>query len=389
MRNRSILWSAIAIAVVSVAISYLKFSRCIPGGWLTPDVYLRGCYSDITALYDVRGFASDIWPYGSGKNSLEYPILSGIGIWLISLISPNGSKGLLIFFHVNVIALALTYLMILYQLYRLDRRKLFLFAISPGVISALFINWDLWAIAPLLLSLVYLRQERYRGSGIFLALSIFLKFFPIIFLIPIVIALNLRSRKGREFIQGFIGTSLIINLPVIITDFDGWSKFYIFNFKRGVDFGSIWYLYSLRYSWINEINWLITPLVLALLIVCYFRYRDNLLGNIFLVAAIFFTLNKVYSPQYVLWLTVLALLYFPTTRMFYLLFVLWQSSEFLYQYGIWRHLLTVLNEQGGISSGTYLAISASRILTLLALAGYAIYLLENDLIKGRSSEANV
>lgn len=108
-----------------------------------------------------------------------------------------------------------------------------------------------------------------------------------------------------------------------------------------------------------------------------------------MASVIFFTLNKVYSPQYVLWLTVIAVLYFPKTRIFYALFTIWQGGELLYQFGIWRHLLTVLDESGGITSDTYVAISAFRILTLAALAGYAIYLLEDDLIKGRRREANV
>ena len=389
MRNRSIAWSAIGLGFISLLISYFKFSRCAPGGWVTPDVYLQGCYTDITGLYNARGFTSNLWPYGSGNESLEYPVLSGLGIWLISLISPDGPAGLVPFFRVNLFAIGAVYLVIAYYLYRSDKRNLFLFALSPAVISALFINWDIWAIAPLVLAIFYLNRERYWLSGFFTSLSIFFKFFPVIYVIPIILLLDIRSRKAREFLGGLVITSLAINLPFILTQFDGWLKFYLFNFDRGVDFGSIWYLYALKYGWINNVNLIITPLVALLLVACYFRYRANLLGNIFLASVIFFTLNKVYSPQYVLWLTVIAVLYFPKTRSFYLLFTLWQGGELLYQIGIWRHILTVLNESGGISTNAYVAISGLRIMTLLALAGYAIYLLENDLIKGRRSKSNI
>lgn len=378
-----------ALGVISLVISYVKFSRCIPGGWLTPDVYQLGCYTDITGLYDARGFTSDLWPYGSGANSLEYPILSGIGIWFISLISPDGPGGLLPFFRANLFAIGAVYLAIGYYLYKSDKRNLVLFTLSPAVISALFINWDIWAIAPLVLALFYLTRERYWLSGFFISLSIFFKFFPIIYVIPILLILTIKSRKGREFLGGLVITSLVINLPIVITQFDGWLKFYRFNFERGIDFGSVWYLYALKFGWINSVNLIITPLVVLFLVASYLRYRANLLGNIFIVSVIFFTLNKVYSPQYVLWLTVLAILYFPKTKTFYLLFALWQSGELLYQVGIWRHILTVLNESGGITNNAYVAISILRIITLLALAGYAIYLLENDLIKSRRSKANI
>lgn len=378
-----------ALGVISLVISYVKFSRCIPGGWLTPDVYQRGCYTDITGLYEARGFTSNLWPYGSGANSLEYPILSGIGIWLISLISPDGPAGLLPFFRANLFAIGAVYLVIGYYLYQSDKRNLVLFTLSPAVISALYINWDIWAIAPLILAIFYLTRERYWLSGFFISLSIFFKFFPIIYVIPILLILTIKSRKGREFLGGLVITSLVINLPIMITQFDGWLKFYRFNFERGVDFGSVWYLYALKFGWINSVNLIITPLVALFLVASYLRYRANLLGNIFLVSIIFFTLNKVYSPQYVLWLTVIAILYFPKTKTFYLLFALWQSGELLYQVGIWRHILTVLNESGGITNNAYVAISILRIMTLLALAGYAIYLLENDLIKSRRSKANI
>ena len=389
MRSRSLLLSAFAITFFSLLISYLKFARCIPGGWISPDVYQHGCYTDITGLYEVRGFAVDAWPFGAGEKSLEYPILSGIGIWIISLLTRDGSEGLLQFFHWNLFVISLAYGVLVYQLSKLDRRSALLFAFSPVVISALFINWDIWAITPLLISLILLSRQRYWLSGIALAISISVKFFPIIFVIPVLLSLA-GKRAGRiSFFKGLMLASLIVNLPFIFFQFEGWAKFYIFNFKRDIDFGSIWYLISLKGSWISGINWLITPLVITLLVATYWRYRNNLFGSIFLSSVIFFTLNKVYSPQYVLWLALVAILYFPKTRTFYGLFAVWQGGELLYQFGIWRHLLTVLNEAGGISTDTYVNISAFRILSLLALAGYAVVLLENDLIKSRRSESNV
>jgi hypothetical protein len=389
MRSRSLLLSAFAITFFSLLISYLKFARCIPGGWISPDVYQHGCYTDITGLYEVRGFAVDAWPFAAGEKSLEYPILSGIGIWIISLLTKNGSAGLLQFFHWNLFAISLAYGVLVYQLAKLDKQSALLFSFSPAVISALFINWDIWAITPLLIALTLLSRQRYWLSGIALAISISVKFFPIIYVIPVLLSLT-GKRAGRiSFFKGLIFASLIVNLPFMLFQFDGWAKFYIFNFKRDIDFGSIWYLVSLKGSWISDINWLVTPLVIALLVATYWRYRNNLFGSIFLSSVIFFTLNKVYSPQYVLWLALVAVLYFPKTRTFYGLFAVWQGGELLYQFGIWRHLLTVLNEAGGVSTDTYVNISAFRILSLLALAGYALFLLENDLVKGRRSESNV
>ena len=219
MRSRSLLLSAFAITFFSLLISYLKFARCIPGGWISPDVYQHGCYTDITGLYEVRGFAVDAWPFGAGEESLEYPILSGIGIWIISLLTRDGSDGLLQFFHLNLFVIALVYGALVYQLSKLDRRNALLFAFSPAVISALFINWDIWAITPLLISLILLSRQRYWLSGIALAISISVKFFPIIFVIPVLLSLA-GKRAGRiSFFKGLMLASLIVNLPFIFFQF--------------------------------------------------------------------------------------------------------------------------------------------------------------------------
>jgi hypothetical protein len=389
MRIRSVVLGALVLTAISLTLSYLKFARCVESGWISPAVYQLGCYTDITALYDIRGFAKDIWPYGVGSDSLEYPILTGLGIWLIALVTKDSGAGLQHFFLLNIIALSLCFGYLIHLIAKIERKSAVLMALSPAVVSALFINWDIWSITSLIAGLYFLNNRRYGLSGVLISISIFLKFFPIIFLIPIAILLWRNGRESFQFFRSFALSALIFNLPFIFADIDGWAKFYIFNYQRGVDFGSIWYVISLKGNWISELNWIATPLVLALLLLVYFRYRTSLLGSIYLVSVIFFTLNKVYSPQYVLWLTVITLLFFPKTKIFYLLFALWQTSELGYQVAIWRHLLEILNQPGGIGADIYVVITLLRILTLLLMAGYALYLLENHFIKRGSGESNL
>lgn len=388
MRVRSVALGVFILALLSATFSYLKFARCVESGWISPAVYQLGCYTDITALYEARQFSVDSFPYSSGVNSLEYPILSGIGIWLISLITKDGPEGLYQFFILNIIALSIFYSYLIHLIAKIERKSALIYALSPAVISALFINWDIWAITPMIASLYFLNGNRYRLAGALLSIGIFLKFFPVIFIIPILLFIWRRPSASAQFLQGLGASAVIINVPFMLLDLNGWAKFYIFNYQRGVDFGSLWYVISLKGSWISALNWIATPLVLVLLLLIYFRFRDNLLGSIFLASVIFFTLNKVYSPQYVLWLTVVALLFFPKTRIFYALFSLWQGAELGYQIGIWRHLLTIFQESGGISVDTYIGITVFRIFTLLLLAGYGLYLLENNFVKGGRSESN-
>src|SRR5699024_5963062 len=78
------------------------------------------------------------------------------------------------------------------------------------------------------------------------------------------------------------------------------------------------------------------------------RRRPPLEQLVFLVVAAFLMTNKVWSPQFVLWLLPLAALAWPRTMRPAVpaaLFALWQAAAVCYFFGIWQYLLFV-SEQG-------------------------------------------
>jgi hypothetical protein len=124
--------------------------------------------------------------------------------------------------------------------------------------------------------------------------------------------------------------------------FDGWSKFYTFSQERGVDFGSFWLILAQNSDdplSTDTVNTLATLLMLvccvgvAALVLCAPR-RPRFAQLAFLVVAAFVLTNKVYSPQYVLWLVPLAALARPRWRDF----LIWQACEVAYFLGIWMYL---------------------------------------------------
>ncbi|MGO4428820.1 hypothetical protein AB4Z54_61340, partial [Streptomyces sp. MCAF7] len=72
---------------------------------------------------------------------------------------------------------------------------------------------------------------------------------------------------------------------------------------------------------------------IAALVLCAPR-RPRLAQIAFLIVAAFVITNKVYSPQYVLWLIPLAALARPRWRDF----LVWQACEVMYFLGIWMYL---------------------------------------------------
>jgi hypothetical protein len=124
--------------------------------------------------------------------------------------------------------------------------------------------------------------------------------------------------------------------------FDGWSKFYTFSQERGVDFGSFWLIWVQNSNdppGTDSVNTMATLLMLlcsagvaALALTAPRRPRFAQLA--FLIVAAFILTNKVYSPQYVLWLVPLAALARPKWRDF----LIWQACEVAYFLGIWMYL---------------------------------------------------
>jgi hypothetical protein len=78
------------------------------------------------------------------------------------------------------------------------------------------------------------------------------------------------------------------------------------------------------------------------------------------------TISKVYSPQYILWLTPLAVLAM-TKDQERRTFWIWQGTEALYHFGIWQYLASYTGAKFGISETFY------AIIILIRIAGLAYF----------------
>jgi uncharacterized membrane protein len=359
------------LALVATLLGAFKFSSCEQSLWATPDQYVHACYSDIASLYGDRDLDKDQWSYSSTTNAVEYPVLTGTVMWFFARALPSGENEILNYYRLNAIFLAALFIFIAYIVYRIRPEVAYLAAIAPAAIASLYINWDLWAIASMMLAIYWFDRKRFDYSALAIGISISTKFLPIFLLLPIVLILWRRNEIKTliRYLAITAATFAAINIPVLLTTPEGWLRFYQLNFDRGQDWGSAWYALSSLGVPLGSTNFFaILALFVAVLVISLFIFGTketvNLADVSFIVLALVMIASKVYSPQYVLWLVPLAVIAMTTRKDFHA-FWIWQIAEVIYHVAIWQHLATVTGAKFGLPLTGYALISLLRIAACL------------------------
>ncbi|GAB3950530.1 glycosyltransferase family 87 protein [Streptomyces sparsus] len=374
------------IALGMFALGMVQKLPCYNGGWFfgQGSQYVHACYSDIPHLYTGRGFADGMIPYfdriseqSGGMEFLEYPVLTGLFMQVAAWLTP-GFEDMVqeqqFYWLVNAGMLMACAAVIAVCVARTHRRRpwdALLVALAPAFALTATINWDLLAVALTAAAMLMWSRSRPLAFGVLLGLATAAKLYPVLLLGPLFV-LCWRAGRWRAFRSALGGTAaawLAVNLPVMFFAPEGWAKFYSFSQERPVDFGSIWLIISQRTG--NPLDNANTYATLLMLLGCAAigalalcaRHRPRFAQLAFLVVALFILTNKVYSPQYVLWLIPLAALARPRWRDF----LVWQACEVVYFLGIWLYLAYTTggdNNQGLPQEGYQLTIAAHLLGTL-------------------------
>lgn len=368
------------VALVTIGMFALGMAQklpCYDGGWFlgASEQYIHACYSDIPHLYGARGFADDRIPYFEQIPEptehfahLEYPVLTGLFMQLAAWLTPGGTtdpRPEQIYWLVNSGMLLVCAVVVAVCVARTHRHRPWdglLVALAPALALTATINWDLLAGALTCAALLMWSRSRPLAAGVLLGLATAAKFYPLLLLGPLLV-LCWRAGRWRAFATaaaGAAGAWLTVNLPFMLRAWDGWSEFYTFSQERPVDFGSFWLVLVHRFDADlppARVNLLATLLMAAgcaaLAVLALAAPRRPRLGQLaFLVVALFILTNKVYSPQYVLWLVPLAALARPRWRDM----LIWQACEVLYFLGVWMYLAYSTSHQGLPPGGYHLAI---------------------------------
>lgn len=365
------------IAVVFLALGYTSKAACLQttgsgtagqrvANWENNRAYYELCYSDTVPLYTAELLNLGKFPYKSswvendatGKprmqydgspaiRYMEYPVLTGLYQYvsmslaktytaLTKLVSVPLIAEVVMFFNISAFGLALAWLATIWATSRLAGRRVWdaaLVAGSPIVIFQVFTNFDALATAAAAGAMLAWARRKPVWAGALIGIGVAAKLYPLLLFVPLVL-LGLRTGRLREVAKTALTavvTWLVINLPIMVLFPRGWSEFFRLNTRRGDDMDSLYNVVKSFSDWQGfdpDLGFWQPPTVLNTVTAVLFAacciaigyialtapQRPRLAQLAFLVIAAFLLTNKVWSPQFSLWLVPLAVLALPHRR---------------------------------------------------------------------------
>ena len=403
--------------------------------WQNQRAYYELCYSDTVPLYGAELLSNGKFPYksswleldsaGRPQNQyngqpavryMEYPVLTGMYQYVSMSLAKtytmvakatrwpvlNGVAEVVMFFNIAAFGLAFAWLATVWATAMLAGRRIWdaaLVAASPILVFQIFTNFDALATAFAIGGLLAWARRRPVLAGVLIGLGTAAKLYPALLLLPLLL-LAIRTGRLREVARTAVVTVLTwlaINLPIMLLYPRGWSEFFRLNARRGDDMDSLYNVVKSFTGWqgfdqglglwqppvvLNAVA--ATLFLLCCAAISYIALtaprRPRVAQLAFLVIASFLMVNKVWSPQFSIWLIPLAVLALPHRR----ILLTWMTIDAL----VWipRMMYLFGEEKKGLPEQWFTATVLVRdiaVLVLMALVVRQIYRPAEDLVRQR------
>jgi uncharacterized membrane protein len=319
-----------ACLATTLALGIALKAPCAGGDWGDGRQYRSYCYSDIVPLYGTEQLTGGRLPYldacapAEGECD-EYPVLSMYAMRLAAWTS-DGVSG---FFYTNVVLLSIAAFVVLVCLYLLVGSRALYFAVAPTLLIYGFMNWDLLAVAFATAATLAYVNRRDVWAGALLGLGAAAKIYPALLLLPFVLG-RFRDRqpdRGIHLAWAGAGAWVAVNLPFVLAAPKSWWEFFRFNAARPADWDSVWFIACNRvtgnlYCGHTRLINVASAVAFVAASVLLYRLRRRVVPDFprwtfgFAIMVAFLLTNKVYSPQYGLWLLPWFALVLPDLRLF-------------------------------------------------------------------------
>lgn len=366
-----------ALAYVFLTLGGLSKANCSLGkpdddgvmqlNWDGNRQFTSFCYNDIVPLYGARGldqpgFVYDYsWVEDGLTRYMEYPVLAGLFQQFTAFISRNtyfvASKFLPEvgwYFWMTVLFLSIIWICTARMVAELAGNRIWdtlLVVGSPLLIMHAFTNWDIPSIFFLVAALLAARNKKWWLAGILIGAGTSFKLWPL-FVLGAYLTITIRKRNLVPFFKmlaATVVTWLVINVPVYLRNADAWGEFNRLNTDRGWEWTTIYAVISRTFGWsgfdsgegapviLNTVTFVLFAAgCLAVLIMGLKAPKEPRVAELLcLIVGFFLLFNKVWSPQYSIWLIVPAVLALPHWK----LLLTWMTVDMMVWPVLMWHML--------------------------------------------------
>lgn len=304
-------FSLVSITIVGIV------SALFHGMGLFENAWWHIVYSDIVPFFEKAiepGF-----PY-IGK-TIEYPVLTGLFVHLMGILGGGTETGYYIAtsFFLIAFSVGITYFLVQMRGKISDKKLFFFWILAPSMFVFMIYNWDIIAIFFTVLGLYMMQKDKPYAAAAAFALGFASKFYPIIYMAPLLLAQ--KTRKAQAYIIAvFGGIALALNGIFMAASWQNWSHFFVFNRLREANPDSIWTVIQFMIGQLNVSTINVVSLLLFAASYGIFLWRYKNMNPLFLSfggTILFLLFNKVFSPQYLLWLLPFFMLMPIKKRWFY------------------------------------------------------------------------
>jgi uncharacterized membrane protein len=377
----------LGLTLLTCVLGYAQKAPCRTSAWAHEYQYTHMCYTDVFALYYSEKLVNGEIPYRDSP--VEYPVLIGGAMLFaqqVARVFPVAERPQR-FFDVTALLLLVGALVVAWTTLRLAGRRrpwdAAMVALSPVLLLHAYTNWDLLAVAFTGLGMYAWARRRPAWAGVAFGLGVATKLYPLLVLAALLLVC-LRSRRLRAWAVAVGAAALawaVVDVPIWVLYPANFGRFYALNASRGADWDSIWFVLQHWIHWFEypagvqptglNLTVGLTFAVLAAAVVWLVfsaPQRPRIPQVAFLLLLAFLLSNKVFSPQYALWLLPLAVLARPRWPAI----VIWQLTEVWLLFTRFYFFVGVDKPGQGLPIDVFLLSVLARDAALLVLAGLVI-----------------
>ncbi|MCK0113496.1 glycosyltransferase 87 family protein [Ornithinimicrobium sp. F0845] len=224
---RGVAAALIALAGTMLALGVFQKGHCVVKGWANPDQFWRACYSDIPVLHVTTALGDRSLPWSGGGS--DQPLLSGLAMWLVSLVTPRAGTDVGAQQWVFATWAALAFLLLTaavlagVALLPQDPWHIAHLAASPVLVVLALISTDLVGIALVMWGWWAWTRGHPTAAGALLGLAFLVRPFPLVFLLALVLV-GLRDGRGRDAVTALVAAplaALALFVPAVLLLGDG------------------------------------------------------------------------------------------------------------------------------------------------------------------------